>query len=175
MNNAVWTLQILSHVALLLMSTASWALAEDACSQGAVLRTTKSNDFTLIGDGSIVRHDTTGLEWKRCAVGQTWSGSTCTGSASIYIWQEALQVADAAGEGWRLPNVNELRSIVEECRSNPAINRVVFPNTDPLFFWSASPDAIASDGAWYVSFSNGNDFWRPKGNGYRVRLVRGAY
>ena len=164
----------LGLIALLLAPTESWAFPEDSCTNNAVPRTTPSSDFTVMGNGSVVRHETTGLEWQRCAVGQTWDGSTCTGSASSRTWQGALDVAAAAGDGWRLPNVNELRSIVEECRIIPAINRVVFPNSPSSYFWSASPYAGYSGSAWGVHFSSGSDSRSSKSNNNRVRLVRGG-
>jgi len=146
---------------------------EDACSNSAVLRTTPSTDFTVIGDGSIVHHAATGLEWQRCAIGQTWTGTTCTGSATSTGWQGALNFANAAGPDWRLPNVNELMTIVEACRSPTSINRQIFPGTGPDAYWSSSPDAAAGNRAWYVFFFNGRNLWAQKvGFGGRVRLVR---
>ncbi|MGY6586912.1 MAG: Lcl C-terminal domain-containing protein [Wenzhouxiangella sp.] len=161
-------------VLLLANSASAFALEDDACSNSAVPRTTPSSDFTVIGDGSIVRHETTDLEWQRCSLGQTWDGSTCSGSASSYTWSAALQAAASAGGDWRLPNVNELASIAEECRISPAINRVVFPNTPSSLFWSASPFAGVTGYAWLVSFGTGGDLWDFEGNSRRVRLVRGG-
>jgi len=123
--------------------------------------------------GAVVRHEPTGLEWQRCAEGMSWTGTGCTGSASTWTWQGALQHADAV-TGWRLPNINELRSIVERCRRNPAVNQQVFPGTPSSAFWSASPYAGISDSAWGVNFSNGRDHWDRKSGSDRVRLVRGG-
>lgn len=174
MKKTLWTLMMLGLFALLLAPTKSWALSQDACTNNAVLRTTPSSDFTVIGDGSIVRHNTTRLEWQRCSLGQTWDGDTCTGLASGHNWQAALSHADAVGEDWRLPSINELRSIVEECRTSPAINRNVFPNAPSSHFWSASPYAGFSGSAWLVNFSGGGVGGNAKGNPFRVRLVRGG-
>ncbi len=62
---------------------------------------------------------------------------------------------------WRVPITQELMSIVDNSRYNPAIDTDYFPNTNSSFFWSASPLANDSDYAWYVYFdgglSNGND------------------
>ena len=174
MNNSIRWLIVLGLATLVLAPMKVWALGQDACTNGAVPRTTSSSHFTVIGNGGIVRHETTGLEWQRCAVGQVWDGSTCTGAASGHSWQGALDIVAAAGDGWRLPNVNELRSIVEECRIMPAINRVVFPNTPSSYFWSASPYAGRSEYAWSVRLNYGNDRWNLKSNDYRVRLVRGG-
>lgn len=134
---------------------------------------TPSRDFTLVGDGSIVRHETTGLEWQRCTFGQTWNGRTCEGSAGYYSWVEALLLANET-DGWRLPTISELRSIVENCRSNPSINRRVFPNTPATRYWTCSPYGGYADDAWTVYFYDGDGGWRYMNKYRRVRLVRDA-
>ena len=95
-------------------------------------------------DSVNVTDSRSGLMWDRCALGQ--SGVSCaTGAASTFTWQAALDVVASLGSykgfsDWRLPNVRELRSLVEECRINPAINEYAFPNTPPTsLFWSGSP------------------------------------
>ncbi len=34
------------------------------------------------------------LEWLRCSIGQSWSGSSCTGGAKEYTYEEAKAAAD---------------------------------------------------------------------------------
>ena len=107
--------------------------------------TTPSRDFVDIG-GGVVQHEPTGLQWSRCALGQAWSGGRCNGAATVFYWNEARDAIDqlnASGElagwsDWRLPTVDELRSIVEECRETPAINTDIFPNTPWSGFWTAT-------------------------------------
>ncbi len=70
--------------------------------------------------------------WKQCAEGL--SGTTCqTGSAHTFTWANALVYAEASTfanhADWRLPNVKELSTLVEDCRTSPAINTLRFPNT----------------------------------------------
>lgn len=84
------------------------------------------------GSGDEVQDLTTGLYWKKCAEGL--SGENCTeGTAQAMTIESALQLAkttrEATGQAWRLPNIKELRSLVEESCTNPAINETVFPNT----------------------------------------------
>lgn len=166
-----WTLAI--GAALLATSaTADIPSAASACVADLV-ETTPSSDFTALEGGAVVRHDPTGLEWRRCAEGMSWTGTGCTGSATTWTWQGALQHADAVS-GWRLPNINELRSIVERCRVSPAVNQQVFPGTPSSTFWSASPYAGLSDGAWSVYFGTGDDGWSRRSGNVRVRLVRGG-
>jgi hypothetical protein len=160
--------------ALLAMPT--WAddipSASGDCVAG-ILETTPSSGYTLMESGAVVRHEVTGLEWRRCPEGMIWSGSSCVGSATAMTWQEALQHADGVS-GWRLPNVKELGSIVERCRVRPAINQQAFPNTPWGAFLSASPSAGASDSAWGVNFDSGNDGLGRKSSVSIVRLVRGG-
>ena len=135
------------------------------------LETTPSHDFTLLEGGAVVRHKTTGLEWRRCAEGMSWSGEGCSGFSDGFWWRAALQHADGLS-GWRLPNINELRSIVERCRSSPAINQQVFPDTPETITWTATPSAINEGSAWSVNFTLGTDSVWSKNNHLRVRLVR---
>ncbi|WP_176718945.1 DUF1566 domain-containing protein, partial [Methylophaga muralis] len=144
------------------------------------------------GDGTIT--DTkTNLIWQRCSLGQTWTGETCAGSADGYNWPSAMkQVKD----GWRLPTVDELDTLVL-CTSNersisrsyeginsrcsgdyqePTINTLAFPKTPEYFFWSSSEyvDENGGHNGWAISFRHGlvgpyhSNFMRDA----HVRLVR---
>ena len=169
-----------SGKAALTISILAWSSAQaqipsatGECAAHRMKETTPSSDFTLLEGGQLVRHETTGLDWRRCAEGMTWSGIGCAGTARVMTWFEALRHARSQ-PGWRLPNLNELLSIVEECRMNPAINEQVFPNTPPFSFWSATPYAGASDFAWRVGFNYGHDHWSFKNDSRGLRLVRGG-
>jgi hypothetical protein len=163
-------------------TTALWADENPA-----VPATTPDQDFKFYpqdadypNDGTTY-HKKTGLTWKRCAEGQSWSWDqvneigTCTGTASTYTWQAALSLAT---DGWRLPNQKELNSILELARVGPAINATVFPYTPSswpsCWFWSASTYAPNATAAWMVDFGGGlyPAFW--KGYTNAVRLVRGG-
>ena len=139
--------------------------------------TAPDSRFTDNGDGTV-SDSATGLIWKRCLEGQ--SGSTCTGSPQSFTWQQALEHArDAVFAGnslWRLPNKNELESLVERRCYGPAINLTYFPN-DPGWgvVWSSSPNAGDFDGAWSVGFYNGYVGYHFKNDGNYVRLVRGGH
>ncbi len=147
------------------------------CKTGSIPATTPATQFTDHGDGTVTDNKT-GLMWKKCVEGQDLL--TCSGSAASYNWKDALEQAQTVnGSGfagytdWRVPNIKELASIVEEQCYAPAINLAVFPNTDQYaWFWSASPYAYNGDLAWSVFFRNGYVSYYPKSNGYQVRLVR---
>ena len=125
---------------------------------------------TPVSNGDEVMDTETGLVWQRCTLGKT--GSYCSGgSANAYDWQQALQAASAP---WRLPNINELRSIVEEKCYKPAINLSIFPETVSSSYWSASPHADYLDHAWTIYFSRGYSDANEKSENKHVRLVRGG-
>lgn len=121
----------------------------------------------------------TGLIWKRCSEGQIWNSVTngCDGSANpFHTWKYAFKVVQNVNGGisgqtlghndWRLPNINELTSIVEEQCVKPAFNLSVFPSTPALLlFWSSTP-------TWNVSSDYGHDGLDNKDNGGAIRLVR---
>jgi hypothetical protein len=109
-------------------------------------------------------------------MGQEWNGETCSGIASVFSWKEALSAASQqkfAGYGnWRLPNKNELESIVEERCISQAINTTIFPATPRAFFWASSPYAGLGSGAWSVDFNFGVVTASDKSGRMNVRLVR---
>ncbi len=134
--------------------------------------TTPTTDFTDNGDGTVT-HRFTGLTWKRCIEGMTWTGTTCSGTASTYTWEQATALS--TGE-WRLPTANELSTLVEYSIASPgpAINTTVFPGTRAGSFWSASAYASDPSLAWHVDFYNGGSGAHDKTFRYPVRLVSSA-
>ena len=139
------------------------------------LASTPNLDFTDNLDGTVL-HRKTGLTWMRCAIGMTWTGATCTGTASTYTWDEATKLtANFAGKSdWRLPSVAELTTIVEWDASQPAINRAIFPNVSDGSFWSGSPFASFRGSAWIVDFYKGDITGNDLRRGNYARLMRGT-
>ena len=171
MNKAINTIGYLSAVMLLLAAHSSAATCRND-----ITASTPDQDFTLHNDGTVT-HNSTGLMWMRCSLGQTWDGSTCTGAASTFTWQNALGAAQshnfAGHSDWRLPNKNELASLVEQRCVSPAINSKIFPSTPTGgSFWSSSPHAGYSDDAWGVDFGGGYVYNDSKYGYDQVRLVR---
>lgn len=157
--------------ALFLKHGMAWLIAALCFIASPALAFTYSDN----GDGTVT-DPTTGLTWMRCSMGQTWTGSTCTGTAIYYTWNQANAltgtVSFAGNSDWRLPNIRELQTIVDGLTSNPAIDWVVFPATPIALFWSASAHAGLSGYAWFVDFGDGYGNYSTKPNVLRVRLVR---
>jgi len=148
--------------------------AEQACNK-MIGHSTPEDNFVINDDGTVTGKYT-GLMWMRCSLGQTWDGKTCQGTAGIYSWISSLTVSSgdefAGYKNWRLPNKNELESIVEVRCSSPAINTRLFPATPAAFFWTSSPYAGVLGGAWSVDFAYGTVNASAKTGKIHVRLVR---
>lgn len=161
----------------------SVALHTEACAtrNSAIPASTPTSDFAVYADGTAL-HKPTGLLWKRCLEGQIWNDNSCIGNATSFLgWQSTLQRVEAVNSSigfagrndWRLPNVRELQSIVEQQCYNPALNPDVFPHSGTTYgVASSSPDYYFENYFWYVRFSYGTAENYMRGpNSYHVRLV----
>lgn len=138
---------------------------------------TPSVQFIDNGDGTVT-HKVTGLMWQRCALGQTWNGSGCSGAASDFSWGQiqTLNSQFAGKTDWRVPNINELGTIVEFKNFTPAINNGIFPSTPAEYFWSSSPYIAEGTASLYIDFNSGRGGLMFHGLGdvlMKARLVRG--
>ena len=117
------------------------------------------NSATVNGD-VIVTDTETGLVWQKTYV----SGKT---------WQKALSYCEsltyAGYSDWRLPNKNELASLVNYEKYNPASD---FPDMPSNYFWSSSTYLYSTSDAWYVYFGYGYVDSYSKTSGSDVRCVR---
>ena len=59
-------------------------------------------------------------------------------------------------EDWRLPNINELKSIVVDTQYEPSINSEIFKKISSSFYWSSTSRSAGSQDKWVISFSNAN-------------------
>ncbi len=117
--------------------------------------------FIDCGDGTI-KDTKTGLMWQK------------EGSQESMSQKEAekyCQKSDVGGhKDWRLPTVEELTSIVDYKKYNPAINDVFKCKSD--WYWTATDYAGSAGIAWIVGFFTGLVNWGDRGSGYYVRPVR---
>ena len=73
---------------------------------------------------------------------------------------------------WRLPQIKELASIIDEKSYNPSIYH--YFKTEAHFYWSATDNAADSQFAWLVNFSDSHIHSFRKNVPFHVRCVRPA-
>jgi hypothetical protein len=78
--------------------------------------------------GDTVYDRSTDLTWTRCSYGQQWTEEGgCSGSVKLLDWHSAMGQPLKGDADWRLPDRDELQSIVARNCKKPAINDTVFP------------------------------------------------
>ena len=100
-------------------------------------------------------------------------------------WKSSLAHCEGLTWGgkddWRLPNVKELRSLVDTGKRSPAIDATMFPNT-PYYgagmtsqnagqYWSSTARSY-NDFALYVDFRSGFSHFYKQTEGRHVRCTR---
>ncbi len=125
-----------------------------------------SFDNLVINNDGTVTDSETGLMWQQ-------------GTGSAMNWKESLAYCEtlslAGYEDWRLPTKEELRSIADYGKFNPAINTEYFPDTQSSDYWSATTSADFTTTTWCVNFSLGSDTSHGNKSGSRyMRAVRGG-
>lgn len=175
----------------LLMSGSGLSLAE--CDNTSITINKPNSLYIDHANGTVTDTDTH-LMWQKCALGFT--GVDCEISTIIEVdaeteldvevdtmqlfsWRAASISANESVVGsysdWRLPNIKELASLVENSCQEPSINSAMFPGSVSGLYWTSSPVAGVSTSArsaWVVSFMNGIVDNEYKFQTYSVRLVR---
>ncbi len=131
------------------------------CVSGAPLQESVYIDNS---DGTVA-DQVTGLVWEKA------------GTASPMTWEQALAWCEQATTGgysdWRLPNQQELRSLLDLSRSQPTIDTAFTgPENE---YWSGTTYAGHSNAASYVYFHVGYSYGYVKSGTYNVRCVRGGH
>ncbi|MFC1591221.1 DUF1566 domain-containing protein [Thermodesulfobacteriota bacterium] len=121
------------------------------------------NDFVDNGDGTVT-DQATGLMWQQGA------------SPDLFTWEQAISYCDglelAGYADWRLPDRNELLTIVDFDMENPSINTTFFPDTVAHAYWSSTTFALYSHYVWLVYFISGGVTDDNKDHIHYVRAVR---
>lgn len=131
--------------------------------------------FADNGDGTVA-DQLTGLIWLKNA-----------NAFGVRSWDQALQVcnslasgshglADKSGAGeWRLPNVNELRSLIDYANYGPALpSGHPFTNVRSSLYWSSTSVASAPNLARFVFVGVGPSVWDHKSVLMGVWPVKGG-
>lgn len=164
-------------LAMLLASLGGMSYA--ACNTSNIIPTAPNSRYQLLNNNTEVKDLQTNLIWQRCSLGQTWSGLSCTGTATTHTWQYAISYGISASQnmsdGWRLPNIKELTSLVERACDKPSINETIFPNT-LSYYWSSSPSVYNYRATWAVDFNGGHGFTNSNDKNVSIymRLVRSS-
>lgn len=117
----------------------------------------RDNGATYIDPG-------TGLEIQKCAIGQTWTGSQCTGKGTEYTFDQAV-ARHGRGE-WRLITKDEAEN---------SVKRFLLCNFyGGLWTWTSSPHVSKNLEAWYFAFSSGTVGYNARGILGEVRLVHAS-
>ncbi len=119
-------------------------------------------DFTK--SGNIVTDSATGLQWQDNEVGNRM------------MWEEAIRHCEELEldnySDWRVPNINELKTIIDRSRYNPAIVEE-FENTESYKYWSSTTGKFNAR-AWGVMFYSGTtyDYGDKNDDNFDVSYVR---
>ena len=140
-------------------------------------RVCNPKSYTDLGNG-IVRDNVTGLEWVQDG-NLIASRDPSFDNDGMVTWQHALDYVDLLNDeeylgydDWRLPTIEELSTLVDAGRYNPAIDPVF--KTVAFDYWSSTTDAHSTDIAWDVGFVDGVVSTSGKTSYSYVRAVRGG-
>ena len=102
-----------------------------------------SADYVRDDANGVVKDTSTSLIWQDdvASVKRNWS-----------LAIDYCEELDLGGyDDWRLPNSNELSSLVDRNRTTPAIDPA-FTNVVSNYYWSSTTYVGSSDGAWVLAF-----------------------
>lgn len=88
-------------------------------------------------------------------------------------WKSALKYCEDLNYGgvsnWRLPNINELKSLLNYSLKNPVTS---FPGMPLQSFWASTSYKGYKEYGWYVNFFSGEVYYHTKSSLYHARCVR---
>lgn len=117
----------------------------------------QGNRFIDNGDGTIT-DNASGLMWVK-EPGAIGGAFGTPGNSSPMDWEVAIDACEgltyAGHSDWRLPNIKELHSIIDQGRHQPAIDATFFPSTRNTWYWSSTTFFDNNANAFRISFTGG--------------------
>ena len=125
-------------------------------------------DFTRNANGVVI-DSRTNLEWQD-------DYSDNSKKIKEATWQDAIDYCESltldGHTNWRLPNVNELISLLDYYSKQQPLIDASFENTYSNYYWSSSSEAKLHNYVWIIHFYYGYQYSNTKNKKNSVRCVR---
>lgn len=140
---------------------------------------------TAVGGGActsgeeVVNDNLTGLMWVKSPSSTTYAWDDGNGNYPALAAVAAMNQSGYCGyTDWRLPNINELMSMVNAGESNPSIwlnnPSQGFSNIKEWYYWSSTTAANLTTSALAIQFTTGNISSLAKATSSNILPVRGT-
>lgn len=117
------------------------------------------------GDGTVT-DEKTGLMWQKTTPDQAMT------------WEQALtycgELKLAGQSDWRLPNIKELRSVSDDGKVEPSLDKAFFPKAQAASYWSSTTHFNRPQQAWFLDFKTGLVSHADKPQQFLQLAVRGG-
>jgi hypothetical protein len=92
-------------------------------------------------------------------------------------WLDAISYCDSLSKlgytDWRLPNINELYTLVDITTSSPALDST-FEQSSNAKYWSSTTYSYEKTKAWHIDFNTGREDFSLKTSTLNIRCVRSS-
>lgn len=121
-----------------------------------------------------VKDNMTGLFWEGKNAVEPRSGAAVVTYANVAAYVTYVNSIALCGfTNWRVPEIQELHSIVDYGRRGPSQDTEWFPNAASNYYWSSTQSVVSSAAQnWVVDFDDGRQYRYARTSSLRVRLVR---
>ena len=131
-----------------------------------LLSTVVFANFTRDNTTGIVTDNSTALQWQ----------DNVEASTTLKDWTSAINYCETLILGsyndWRLPNINELQSLVDDRYINPSVEKSIFQNVAANLYWSSTTYVNDFSVVWGISFKYGYEYVNAKSSSSYIRCVR---
>ena len=117
-------------------------------------------DFTR-DDNGIVTNNTNKLQWQDNAIGNDM------------LWKDATAYCknlELNGDGWRLPSLNELKTIYDGNKKIATVDGFMYPSSNG--HWSSTPIVPYAYDTWGMYLYHNFSYWDSQDSYCSVRCVR---